>query len=620
MATRLQQIVSATAVPAGGTVHISHSINVDGTAKIPDRINRSNLGFTGVSASTTEVVVRNDTGAEADIKLYLRLYHTIDRVYGDKSTLALTPDPWWDDGSGSIVVPDAMVNTFVFQPGGISDGVETFADFADLYTAVVAARATAGGSGNVPIIIGVDTLLGAATIPAGTYSMENVTLVGVGAPTGQTPTVTFADGTVFNFLRRFENIIVVNANTTTPPITDVVDGDQFLLNRAVLSTTTGVNVPLIRMGVTGTWTLRLQNGSALGGGSLGGTQTGRVMGITGAANKHAVIVLDASSRIAVPTALVGGAGADLLIEAPSGTQIPIVAGWTSAATNPQLDVPAGLRPNPYLGAGFAGSVTMAHGDWARIDGAAGQTQALPSISAASVSARGAGVMSAVTNTTSGTVAVTLDAGDTLDGVNVGVTLDGKSTLVVISDGVSNWSTIAFTTAVPQVLKTLGYDAAAATQAIANNAAIAVLVGYAWQQLNTGTAIKLAWRNTTAAADLTWGEVAIGTGLFVAGDAGTSITPMGFADAAATMNANNTNNTATITLASTIRKGQGIWVIFAAANTTSAPEVAAGLVDVAATGAIATLATAGWRPSAQLGVAATFLTSGAVAAPKGLATA
>lgn len=598
MATRLQQIVSAEGVAPGATVAIPHSINVRGTAWIPDRINRSNMGFAGVACTTTAVSVRNDTDAEADIELYLRLYHTEDRVYGDSATLALTPNPWWDGGAGSVVAADAPLNTFLFQPGGAAVGPEVFASFALLYAALVAARVTDGGS--APMVIGIDTSLGAASIPAGTYDLTNVTLVGVGAQ----PTLTFADGTVFTGLRRFENLIVSNANTTTAPITDAVDGDQFFLERAVLTSPNAGTIPVIRFGSGGgTFTVWLTEGSAIGSASA----TGRVLGSVGATAKTVRLVQDASSNvIAGATTIVFAAGATILDDVPSMIKIPV--GVATLATGaPTLETPMSLRPNPYLGNPSTVAVTAAMGQWLRLDtGGAGAniTQPLPSINAAANNLRAPGVPIMISNKPSGVtpglgfvVIVTPAAGDTIGG-GTSIQIPEGMTVLLVSNGVSDWTVIANDVPVGQRYVTPKWDGADGSVVIDNDVARAMFLGYAYKDHPIGFSLQCAWRNVVAGVGITWGEIALGySNTFDAGTTPVTINTLGFVTvAAAGMASATTNVTSQVVLTSATRKGMPIWAIIAAANTVSAPTVLSGPVDTSGSLLAATCTTAGYRPS------------------------
>lgn len=601
MATRLQQIVSQ-AVAAGATVAISHSLNVNGVAVIPDYISRDNMGFTGVGATSSTVTVRNDTGALATITLRLRYYHTIDRVYGNAATLQLSPAPFWDGGAAAIMGAGAFTE-FVYQPGGTATGPLVFASFPTLYAAMVAARVAGGG--NIPIILGYDTSLGAVTVPAGTYDLTNVTEVGVG--NGAPVAVAYADGTVFTGQRRWRNLIVTNLNTTTPPNTDAADGAMFFLDRTVLSTTTGINIPLIRFGVAGTFTAWLENGSAFGGGtSLGGTQTGRVVGITGVAAKHFQIVLDASSQL-VESTLVGGAAADLVIEAPSAAQIPVVAGWTSAATNPVVLAPASYQPVPYLGVPSAGAVTLTHGAYARVDGTGGVTQPLPAIGAATAGHTGAGVATFIANTsTTGSITVTPNGADTIQDSLGTYRIPPQVTMVFISDGVGNWRVLGAGQA-PLVspLRNPGWGAGTMGSAIANDAARASHHGTAWRDFPAGEPFVAAAELLVSGVGITWAEIAIGTSPTYVAGTDPVITVVGWASVAADLAAAPAAIVPIVGLTNAILAGEQVWIIWACTNTTSDPQLLADRADTTSSGLIGILTTAGWRPSLNVGVPTTW---------------
>lgn len=445
MATRLQQIVSAEGVAPGATAVITHNINVGGVPWIPDRINRDNMGFAGVAATTTTISVRNDTDEEADIELYLRLYHTQDRVYGNKATLALTPDPWWDGGADSIVpASGGVVNTFVYQPGGVATGPEVFASFPLLYAALVAARVAAGGQ--APMTLAYDSTYGAVTVPAGTYDFTNVTQVGTG--TGQTA-VAYADGTVFTAARRWKNLIVTNLNTTTSPITDITDGDHLVFDNTVVQTQTGGTIAMFRHVLT---TGQAATFWFTEGSTLGGAETGRVISVANS-NSQLRIKLDALSSIAVPGAISSGGFATpvMVITAPSMAQIPTAfSSWPVASgyTNPgpALPTPASLLPRPFLGTAQAGSFTVTpadHGQWLRFNASSAFQQELPAISGISDGAAGVFLLVTDEHTPSANqVTIVPAAGDTIEGSSTARGVPRSGGLLLVSNGVSRWSIVA----------------------------------------------------------------------------------------------------------------------------------------------------------------------------------
>lgn len=445
MASQLIEIVTAEAVPAGGTVVIPHHINVDGNAKIPDWISRDNMGFAGISCDDENVTVRNDTDAAADIELYLFYDHTIQRVYGDKAVLQLSPAPFWIGGSASSIVPDSIIDEFVYQPGGAAAGPSVFASFPALYTAMVAARTAAGGK--IPITLGFDSSLGAVTIPAGTYDFTNVLQVGVNSGGGRVA-VSYADGTVFTGARRWRNLTVTNLNTTTSPISDMVTGDQFFLENTVVQTTTGVTIAFFRSTLGGGQNVTFW---LIEGSTLGGSETGRVIVVSNGTNQTR-IKLDALSSIAVPSAISNGGFATptLVITAPAMIQIPTaLSGWTPTTgwttPGPTLTGPASLRPTPFLGSPQTGNfLSPEHGQWIRLNaGSVNIAQELPAIS--SVSNGAAGTFLLVTDSgTPGTTQATITpaAGDTIEGSSSARGVPRSGGILLVSDGVSRWSVVA----------------------------------------------------------------------------------------------------------------------------------------------------------------------------------
>lgn len=158
-----------------------------------------------------------------------------------------------------------------------------------------------------------------------------------------------------------------------------------------------------------------------------------------------------------------------------------------------------------------------------------------------------------------------------------------------------------------------YDGTAASAALNNDDAKAIFMGYAYRDFAIGETLRVGWRMNTAGADITWGEVAVGTGAWSAGVAPT-ITPIDFTAVTTPMDDDSaTNEFTVITLTTAIPKGRGLWVIFAQANTTTAPQLNVGPIDLDGTAVFVNNTTGGWRPSAQLNVATAFTidASGAV---------
>lgn len=595
----LTQILAVTNLAAGATLGITHGVAYANVAKIPDTVERDNPVFTIVSCTSTTLTVKNESAAVASGNFLLTYWHTFQREFGDNATQQLTPAPFIPGGSaGSSAVVGGSSLVLEFQPGGAQTGPVVFNSFSDLYARLVALRTAAGGG---KYAIGYDSSLGAVTVPAGTYDLTNVDQLGLGdGPVA----VTYADGTVFTGARSWQNLIVTNANATTSPISALPDGTQFFLRRTTLQTTTGVAVPFINFTITGTFTLWLEEGSA-----IGGAQTGRVIGITGAPAKAIKIVQDDSSNIvAGATTIVLGAGATIENTIPSMVKVPVGLATLSVAS-PVLLTPASFRPNPYLGGSAVAPVTVDFGQWVRTT----VGQALPAISTAANNLRAPGVPVVITNTDPAGITVTPAVGDTINGFATWTVSAGR-TLMFFSNGVSDWRVDTGEPTVPQILKSPHWDGADGTVAIANDIAHGFLLGFAARDIAAGETLKVNWRNVVAATVLVWGEVAIGVSSFIAGDTPFGITPIGFANAATPMVTVSTNFTTDVVTSFPVLKGQGLWGIFAC-NATTAPTVTSGPLDLTGSGMFGLNTTAGWRPSLQLNAQGVFAIDVATQIPK-----
>lgn len=189
-----------------------------------------------------------------------------------------------------------------------------------------------------------------------------------------------------------------------------------------------------------------------------------------------------------------------------------------------------------------------------------------------------------------------------NGILYGILSDGQTRLFTKDSGGTAFN---ISTALQQRMLSPKYDGAAANVLLAANAAKAIFMGYAYRDFAIGEVFTAGWRMAVTGANITWGEIAVGTGAWTAGSAPT-ITPISFTSVATPMGADSaTNEVTTITLVTAIPKGRGLWVIFAEANGTTAPQLNAGPIDLDGVGVFVGNATGGWRPSAQLGVATAF---------------
>jgi hypothetical protein len=112
MATRLKNILHFVVTPGGGSVSLPHGLIVqNGRAVIPDHIEASKSGFV-ITADATNVTVSGD----GDVDVLVEYWHSIERVFGDVATLALTPHPFIADGgggAGGVPTPPFSVGTII---------------------------------------------------------------------------------------------------------------------------------------------------------------------------------------------------------------------------------------------------------------------------------------------------------------------------------------------------------------------------------------------------------------------------------------------------------------------------------------------------------------------------
>lgn len=106
MPSILNQVVSATALGAGATQVIVHTINVNGRAVLPDFVFRDNAAFVVVATTTTTITVRNDGGTTQTGHFWLARLNSPDRAFPGGAT-DLSPQPFVPavgNGSGASAI------------------------------------------------------------------------------------------------------------------------------------------------------------------------------------------------------------------------------------------------------------------------------------------------------------------------------------------------------------------------------------------------------------------------------------------------------------------------------------------------------------------------------------
>lgn len=125
MANRLEQVLTFTNVAAGAAAVLPHSLNVNGRAVIPDFAAVNNGEFDVLEAGTdeTQVTVRNDGAAPADVDVRIWYEHTIERVYGSDAVTQLSPAPFVIRGAGAGGAA-AVTQTFRYTVAQPADGTD----------------------------------------------------------------------------------------------------------------------------------------------------------------------------------------------------------------------------------------------------------------------------------------------------------------------------------------------------------------------------------------------------------------------------------------------------------------------------------------------------------------
>lgn len=94
MSTRLKNIVTFAAVPAGGAAALPHLLQIDGRAVVPDEVRSNDARLVVTGADATNVNVLNTSGVAVTARVLAEHWHTYERAFGNVATQALTPQPF----------------------------------------------------------------------------------------------------------------------------------------------------------------------------------------------------------------------------------------------------------------------------------------------------------------------------------------------------------------------------------------------------------------------------------------------------------------------------------------------------------------------------------------------
>lgn len=448
MSTQLLAQLEFVAVPAGGNASLPHGLNLslNGVlAVIPDIIGFENPDFDFVACTNTTLTVNNGGAAAASCRVFLVFFHSHQRAMGQPLGTTLfqqfTNPPFIIRGAGSTagVAGPGDSQCLIYQPGGPSTGPGTFNTWSDLMAQLAAFRAAANGGGCYTIEFD-NTFMSPVTIPAGgPYDMTDVTWRG--QDDGFVTAVDLDEGATFTRLRTFDrNLDVRTLALITSPCSDLVNGD-------IVRVTGGSNLQSFALAGA-----PFYDAAGLGPGDvvvftlfeaaiLGSGGSGPVISFP-TAGSFAFIFCEGVATV-LPVQISGGVGALLQIANSSMMNIPnVFPNWAGTVLDPRLDVPMSLLPQPYLGAPSAVAIAPVFlSRWLRLDASGGAiAQTLPTIDPGG-GFTAAGCFVLVTEEGGGVVTLSPAAGETIGGSAAAVNVPANGGLLLIGDGVSNWSII-----------------------------------------------------------------------------------------------------------------------------------------------------------------------------------
>lgn len=413
VATILKNILSFTGLVVGVPMVLPHRLNVNGISVLPRTVEPDVGGFT-IAADVTNVTVTRAADGPANVNVLVEYWHSIEAV------VPLVPPPGklvgqvpWIQQPGSGGGGSGTTYAFVFQPGG-TPGANVFDDWMLLNTAMAAVRG--------PKLLQFDDQFSAISIPAGTWDMTDTVWEGIdknySSSLGST-LVTFDDGAVVTKLRTVRGLRLDALGA--PPITDLTDGDVFILDDYTVIG--GFNNPVIDLSsidVFKSATLSVRHGSQV-------LQQG--FPITGLTNGQLIIEVDKASLVEANTVDNGFAGGGaLLIRQQAGdsfaglqsffgggVQVVNSLGGFNMQPNSGLQLNAGIV-NYFVGGG-AENANLMPASW-----------------------HPGGIFVVKHAATTGTVTINPSGADTIDGNPTHVLNPGGS-VIMVSDGISNYMII-----------------------------------------------------------------------------------------------------------------------------------------------------------------------------------
>lgn len=222
MPDTLYSIITFTAVPLGGTQTVAHNLICNGTHLKPDLVLlQFPDSFEFVSATTTDLTIRNTSSSTGNTTALCQSIHPIERSFGQSPddgsfALHLTPQPFVPGSPNASGGGGGPFQTLVYRPGGTA-GENVFTDWTLLMAALAQLQGTR-------VLQFDDSLVSPIVVPVGgPYDMTGVVWSTVPDHLVQ---VQIPEGASFTKLRAFTDRIHVRFTGATPPIADFTFADE----------------------------------------------------------------------------------------------------------------------------------------------------------------------------------------------------------------------------------------------------------------------------------------------------------------------------------------------------------------------------------------------------------
>lgn len=318
---------------------------------------------------------------------------------------------------------------FIFRPGGVADPANGI--YVTWATVMAALNAAPAGPKTLQFD---DSVTSPITIPAGTYSMLDITW-GRTATANNPCLIVLGEGRIFTKLRAINGALRVTFSGATPPVSDLAAGDAVTLDGGVSIRSSGTG-PFFRNTAAGGRPVLFVLGSA------GWNAAGFPVFDSAVAGAFTMIVADAFASTIDTNMIMGIDGSTVaLISQVFGIGISSVGLGNVSEIQPSFDgqlVPINsprwrLRVPPVV---TGSTVIAAPNQLVRVDPTAGAlTITLPTVKGN----RGLTMMVKNVTTSVNVITIAPAAGETVEGNAGSITIAaGRGSAELVADGTSDW--------------------------------------------------------------------------------------------------------------------------------------------------------------------------------------